>query len=832
MKPTNLQQILLTTIENSNEGILIISSENRSEIIYVNEGLIYLTGYQKEDFISKGIDLFEEINGNCYMKSMITKTFDEKIDYFYECKIVNKKNKNNMWIRISTQIIEEGCIVRFIDITEQKSLSMILVDTADKLDKTLNALPAQICLLNPNGKILFVNESWEKFGKSNGMKQTCIGLNYITIAEKSNTKEGKTVAKNLKKIIDGKKENFEIIYPCHSNTDQKWFHMRATSMKKTNNDILGVAIMHVDVTAQKKAENNLIESEERFNLAVTGSNDGIWDYNIKTSHVYFSKVWFQILGFEDNELPATINSWIDRIHNDDVNIVIQDIKNHLDGVTLTFQNTHRIRKKDGKYIYVITKGTTARDESGNINRLVGTLSDITNQFESEKRIEYLAHHDLLTGLPNRLLFNDRLRESLRQCTRNEKSLALLYCDLDHFKNINDTLGHHIGDMFLQEIANRLKLSVRETDTVSRLSGDEFAITLQIDHINGRNDAAMLADRIIREICKPIIIDNMNLHAGVSIGIAVSPRDSNDPELLLQYADMAMYKAKKEGRNRYQFFDENLNLIAKKRKKIEDELRHALDNDIDLQMVYQPKYCFKEKKIYGVESLIRWNGISPEEFIIIAEETGLIKKLTRWVFKKSLTEFKELALKGYTISLNISPAQFRIEKNFSETVINILNEFDFPPDKLILEITENTVMDNNSFISTQIINLSKHGISISIDDFGKGYSSLVYLKRYPINEIKIDKAFIQEIGYEMADEEICRAIISLGKNLGISVTAEGIESKEQLDFVEAHGCSSIQGYYLCPPISMHKLSQFIIDYETEQLHLPSGVCFPQKGLQSH
>ena len=432
------------------------------------------------------------------------------------------------------------------------------------------------------------------------------------------------------------------------------------------------------------------------------------------------------------------------------------------------------------------------------------IKEKTRKIEKQKEILHdQAYHDGLTGLPNRTLFYDRLRRGIKHSKRNNNNMALFFIDLDNFKEINDSLGHNIGDKVLIEITRRLRSKIREEDTLARLGGDEFTIIME--NLDNIHDASILAQKI-QHICRePIEIDEHTFYITCSIGISFYPQDSEDVDNLLKYADTAMYKAKDEGKNNIQYYSSEMTKRALERVTMQTDLRKALRND-EFVLYYQPQIDVKSGDLVGVEALIRWNHplkgfIMPEEFIDIAEDTGMIIEIDKWVMEtamKQTSSWYEKGFKAGILSLNLSMRQLRSD-DFVSDILNTMQALKFDPKWLELEITENQVMRNPEKSIIKLQQISSMGVEIAIDDFGTGYSSLAYLKRLPVNKIKIDKSFIQGISHDKEDFEIVKAIIALSRSLGLEIIAEGVETEEQKNILFECGCEYIQGYYYSQPI---------------------------------
>ncbi len=471
-----------------------------------------------------------------------------------------------------------------------------------------------------------------------------------------------------------------------------------------------------------------------------------------------------------------------------------------------------------------------RDDSGTIQYLLGVTEDITEYRQAEERLNYLAHYDLLTGFPNRILLQDRLNQAMFEAGRRERLVAILFLDLDRFKIINDTLGHDRGDALLKQVASRLSACVRSEDTISRLGGDEFTIVLgNLEHVD---QAARVAQKIIDSFVPPFSIAGRELFISASIGITLYPFDDNDIDNLLRNADAAMYHAKDLGRNTFQFYTAELNRRTAQRLRLETALRHALDRD-ELQLHYQPQIDLSTGSIIGVEALLHWQHpdmglIPPLEFISLAEETGLIIPIGEWVLRMACRQaqgWERAGLRRIQIAVNLSARQFQ-HHDLTDLVRQVLDETGAAPDCLDLELTESILMQNTEKTLATMNELHRLGVAFSMDDFGTGYSSLAYLRRFPIDTLKIDQSFVRDIPDNSNDAAIAQAIIALAHSLGIRVIAEGVETVEQFEFMRAHRCDAMQGYYFSRPVTASQMTDRLIQ---DQGHGRRQPTIPRKTL---
>ena len=462
---------------------------------------------------------------------------------------------------------------------------------------------------------------------------------------------------------------------------------------------------------------------------------------------------------------------------------------------------------------------TVKDASGKVTNYIGIFNDITHRKQTEEHIEFLAHYDSLTNLPNRRLFEDRVRQGLASSRRKNKKAALLFLDIDRFKAINDSLGHLSGDQLLQSVAERLKSCVRETDTVCRQGGDEFLIILP--EINKPDDAAVVAGKIVTAMSEAHFVEDYHLIVTFSIGISMFPEDGVDSQTLVKNADAAMYHAKEKGRNNFQFFTADMNAESMERLEIEADLRMAIQRN-EFSLFYQPQIDSRSGSIIGVEALIRWNHpqkgyIPPTKFIPVAEECGLIYQIGEWVLKTACRQNKawqDADMLRVPIAVNLSALQFH-KREIKDTILEALHQSGLESGYLEIEVTEGTAMREISTTVRLLNEFKEMGLLISIDDFGTGYSSLSYLKRFPIDKLKVDQSFVRDIGRDVDDAAIVQTVIGIGHSLRLKVIAEGVETLEQLTFLRNNGCDEIQGYYFSKPLPAAEFEVFVKSYRAEK-----------------
>ena len=570
-----------------------------------------------------------------------------------------------------------------------------------------------------------------------------------------------------------------------------------TEFIELNNMVSGLNALLDDIGHRTQ---QLTQSEQRLTLALEGSNEGLWDINLDTGEIDFDHFSHKLLGYPDGELPKTLSAFKQIIFTEDLTGFEHALRDHHQGKSADFECEIRLNNNHGQWIWTLFHGRIIEGQS--ITLCTGTVKDISRRKKTESDLKFLANYDALTGLPNRSLFLDRLNQSVRMAKRTG-NFTIMFLDLDRFKQVNDSLGHSIGDELLINASERLTHAVRESDTVSRRGGDEF--TLLLHGIDDEEQIEQVSHKIMNAMDKPFYIEGQEINISVSIGISIYPQNGEDSETLLLNADRAMYAAKDKGRNNYQFYSQEMNKQAVERLTMENDLRRALEEE-QFELHYQPKVNARTGEITGSEALLRWKHpeegyISPADFIPLAEITGLIVPIGKWALTEACRQHKEWldnGIKIHKVSVNLSARQF-LAQDVPLMVANVLRETGLSPIFLDLEITEGLVMDNPEKIRLELLVLKSLGVSLAIDDFGTGYSSLSYVQLFPLDTLKVDRSFVVNLDKDGNNAAITSAIIAMAHGLGLKVTVEGVETNAQLAFVLNKDASEIQGYLYSPPL---------------------------------
>ncbi|WP_416668382.1 putative bifunctional diguanylate cyclase/phosphodiesterase [Egbenema bharatensis] len=551
----------------------------------------------------------------------------------------------------------------------------------------------------------------------------------------------------------------------------------------------------------------LHQNQERYALIAEEFNEGMWDWNLNTDRIYFSAEWFHMIGSTTEARVEPPQVWLDRVHPEDLTVLEAAIAAHLQGQTQRLEQEYRLRHQDGFYCWMLGRGVAVRNANGRAERIVGSQINITLHKKAEEHLRRSAFCDKLTGLPNRSGFSQYLQRSIDRIQSQSKSaFAVLWLDIDSFELINNSLGGGIGDRLLVAVAQRLRAFLPDRDILARIGGDEFGVLL--DHIQDVRDATQLAERIQQILALPFKLDEREVFLTLSIGIALSSTQYADPEHLLRDADTAMHRAKAFGRARYEVFEQSMRTQMVVKLLLENDFRRVIAQEAsncsdELQLLYQPIVKLKTGEISGFEALVRWQHpeqgtLPPHKFISMAEETGLIVPMSWWVLRSACRQMRKWQLAfadtvDLTINVNLSSQQFAMV-GLPRYIEQILEETELEGSNLKLEITESMIMENAASIVSMLHEIRRLGVQLAIDDFGTGYSSLSYLTRFPVNTIKIDRSFVSNIGFGKDCLEIVRTIHLLAYNLGMNVTAEGVETAEQAACLLEMECEYGQGFF--------------------------------------
>lgn len=610
------------------------------------------------------------------------------------------------------------------------------------------------------------------------------------------------------------RQDVAVFEVAHQNIDGSTLQVEVSARAIQLDSKRIVQLICRDITERRQSEAALQESKERLNGILASILDAVWSFSADLTRLnYVNQSVEKIYGYPVSAFFDNPRVWLDAVLPEDR----EQVWNTL--ATLTAEqpvcdSEHRIIRPDGSMRWVHCRGRLVLDEHGQPLRVDGVTTDITERKNAEQQVQTLAYYDSVTMLPNRALLHDRLAQAMHMASRSEKKVALLFMDLDNFKHINDSLGHHFGDMLLRTIGERLLQCVRDEDTVARIGGDEFLVVLP--DIDKGTQAVSVAEKILLSIARPFLLQEQQIHATISIGISIYPDDAQDPHTLIRHADSALYQAKGHGRDNYQFFTPELNHQITRSSHIERQLRRAIDNG-NLRLWYQPQVDTRDGHLIGAEALLRWRHdgrdfLSPVEFIPVAEERGMIARIGEWAMREACRQCRQWQLQGLQavpIAVNVSPLQFQ-QKGFATMVTGILDEAQLDAAYLELEITESAIMRRAPQVAELARQLREIGVGISIDDFGTGYSNLSYLKQIPIDKIKIDRSFVADMLTDVDDDAITYAIVNLAHSLNLRVIAEGVETHAQVERLRLFGCNEVQGHHYSPAIPAIEFESFLTD----------------------
>ena len=612
-----------------------------------------------------------------------------------------------------------------------------------------------------------------------------------------------------------KRESFEPYEYRFINKDNELRHILETVtsiMFKGERASLG---SFMDITERKRMEEALMQSEEKYRSILENIQEAYFEVDLAGNFTFYNDSLCRLTGGTREELLGTNYT---QFSNEEMS---QKAFKAFNKVFSTGEPTDgfdwQITRKDGSKRYIEASVSLQKDSSGKAAGFKGVIRDITERKRIEQELNHMATHDTLTGLPNRLMFSQLLDHSIQSAQRNMKQLAVLFIDLDRFKIINDSLGHEAGDMLLKEMALRFKQSLRTVDIVGRLGGDEF--TILMEDFNELKQVETLAHKILNTVIKPFAIMGEEYRVTASIGISVFPKDGQDEQTLMKNADIAMYFAKEGGKNTFQFYSENIRAMSNERLTIETNLRHAMERN-EFYLAYQAKLALKTKAITGVEALLRWNNpylgsVTPMQFIPIAEETGMIIPIGRWVLKTACAQnvaWQKQGLPPVCMAVNLSLRQL-MDENLLEDIRTVLKATGMAPNLLELEITESMVMHNPTRLISLLTKIKQIGVRLAIDDFGTGYSSLAQIKNFPIDTLKVDRSFIRDIPQDSENKAITEAIINMGKTLSLIVVAEGVETKEEENYLREQVCDEMQGFYFSRPIEPERFADLLRNHNT-------------------
>jgi diguanylate cyclase (GGDEF)-like protein/PAS domain S-box-containing protein len=726
------------------------------------------------------------------------------LDHDFEYRALTRSGET-IWLRDAVTVIknEQGEAIAlaglFIDISEQKRTEQRLRHSEAKYRSVIETSGDGFWLTNMHGYLLETNDAYARL--SGYSKEELVGMH---ISDVEALEQPEETEQHIKAVIES---GYEIFETRHRRKDGSLWDVEVSTSFTHSNGGRFFAFCR-DITERKRTQQELRLIAEVFK----NTSEGIVITDPDGIIVDVNPAYCEITGYSRDEM---IGSKPSKIKSDRHDAAFYRHMWHCLQEEGYWVGEIWDRRKNGEVFPKWLSINAVHDENDTLSHYVGTFSDISVLKGIEKELEYMAYYDPLTGLPNRILFKDRLENELSNCRRFAARCAVLFLDLDRFKLINDTLGHTAGDELLIAVAKRLQKSVRGNDTVARLGGDEF--TLLLSQLKSTDAAALVAQNIIEQLAQPITLHGEELRVGASVGIAIYPEDGENFTNLTRHADAAMYEAKASGKGQYRFFSEYMDQTAHEHLSLERDLHLALEED-QFFLVFQPQIHAHSGRTVQCEALIRWQHpqrglVSPDQFIGIAEDTGLIHPIGDWVIRevcRQISHWRGQGVEVPTVAINLSARQFR-QEGLVERIMKLLRKYRIGVEAIEFEITESVAMEHAESTMRRLTALSSHGFSIAIDDFGTGYSSLSYLKRFPVQKLKLDRSFVRDIEDDANDAAISAAVISMAHSLGLEVVAEGVETAEQRDFLMGQGCRIMQGYLYSKPLS----SSDFLAYLTEK-----------------
>jgi diguanylate cyclase (GGDEF)-like protein/PAS domain S-box-containing protein len=795
-------------------GLAVIGRDER--ISFANPEFVTLAGMTAGELLGERIsDLFEQ-------RSACTEAMRDAIaaGREFSTRLRGLRQRDQPW---SAELVvvpvrdADGALLHFIGLLRDTGvygqLEAALRDTNRRFHDLLDHLPAGVVVHGSDSRILAANhEASELLGIP---AEQLIGRTAHDPDWQLHGDDGALLAMDdypVCRALASKTSLSNIVVGIDRGGDvgMLWVICNTYVVCNDNGELSEAVVCFNDCTELKRAERKLQKSEERLRLIIQGSNDAPWDWNLVTNELYYPPRWWQMLGREEDELPADPWLWLRLTHPDDQPRLRQFYDRTLASDKKSFEVELRLQHKDGHYVPVLARGCILRDAQGKATRVSGTNTDLTERKEAERHIYQLAYFDSLTGLPNRRFLMEELHKLLSRSGRSGELGAVLFIDLDNFKTLNDTLGHDVGDMLLRQAAYRLRHAVREGDYVARLGGDEFVIVLDnlgMELGTAAAEADVVGQKVLAVCAENYALPSRSYASTASVGVALFDRHTESVDALLRQADLAMYQAKAAGRNAVRFFDPLMQAAIDRRYTLEHDLRDALLRH-EFRLFCQPQFD-ADGALAGGEILLRWEHpqrglVGPNDFIGTAEATGLMLAVGRWVLRESCRKLADWSghpvLGQIPLAVNVSAQQVHGERFVAEA-LDILADTGADPHRLSLELTESLLAENMEDVIGKMRRLKEAGVNFAIDDFGTGYSSLSYLKRFPLDKLKIDQSFVHDIHTDPNAAAIVEVIITLARKLGLKVIAEGVEEEGQRQFLRDGGCDTFQGYLFGTPVEI-------------------------------
>ena len=797
------------TFDNAPVGIMHTALDDY-RILHANRKLCEMLGYSLDALLAMtSTDIVHPDFRYSDRRSYMAQLLGGEIQSFASERKFIRKDGSPVWVNRTVSLVRDASgnpqyFIRVIeDVSERRQAEEAVARERGLLRSVIDTVPDFIYVKDADGRFQVVNEAWLR---SRGLSADQVAGK--TVFDLFPREVAEDMAADDAAVLRTRevKSDFESRLPVTGGSgepgEKRWVSTTKAPMLDGAGNILGVVGVSRDITERKRAEAALRRSEEQFRQLAGNIPQVFWITDVHHREtIYISPAAAVLTGRPLQGLLDWPRELIRSVHPEDRRRVYEARKA---AAHAGYDQTYRVVRPDGTTRWVNDRAFPVMDENGNLYRIAGITEDVTDRKLAEERLRQLAHYDVLTDLPNRVLFYDRLRQVLAQAKRSQWTVAVMFVDLDRFKNVNDTLGHAVGDQLLRQVSERLSGAVRSGDTVGRLGGDEFAIVLS--NLASAQDASIVAQKLMASFNEPFKLQGADFYVTASIGITLYPDDATEQEILLRNADAAMYRAKEIGRNNYQFYRSEMNARALELLSMESDMRRAFDRE-EFLLHYQPKASLADGRIVGVEALLRWQHperglVTPADFMHVLEDTGLIVRVGERVVNAVCRQIRSWQADGIDpvpVAINLSAREFAA-KDLAGVMTRILGGHGVDPSLIELEITESSLMVNSEEVVATLEALGRLGIGLSIDDFGTGYSSLAYLKRFPLDAVKIDRSFVKDITTDADDATITLAVISMAHSLGLQVIAEGVETEAQLAFLARHGCDQIQGYYFARPLA--------------------------------
>lgn len=798
------RQDLYTILQYINEALYITSLNKKKGIesfVEVNQAALEQLGYSREEFLNLSPTDIIDSTSYPFLEDELKQLLEGKI-VTLESTHITKKGKR-IPVEVSSRVITLSDNNKYVlstvrNISARKETEMLLEKTVQQFQSLFDNSPDIIFFLNPEGKFTKINPAGEKLLTISKNELFSISIETLIVPE-----DLEETTRQFQEVLKGNTALLEISI-LTKNSEKINLNITAVPIM-VHSEIIGVTGIARNVTLQKKTERLLKESEQRYKSLFEHNIDAVITFDIEGNFQFINAATETLMGYQADELIG--KPFLPFIVSEEREKTFLHFNKVIQGIPHQYETCMLNRAGNRIYLHITVIPIYINQKLTGIH-CIG--KDITESKKITAQINYMAYHDPLTGLANPRLFQINFNQALELAQKNMGTVTLFFLDIDRFKFINDYLGHDMGDLLLQRISTRLTECVQNKESIYRYGGDEFIILLEN---KDKQQALSLAQTIIQTISKPYDLEGFEVVVTASLGISMYPTHGDDSKTLMKKADNAMYHAKRQGRNNYQLYNNRIQISSNSNLKAETLLHKAIERE-ELFIQYQPQIDTNKNSIYGVEALIRWNSkelgvVPPGEFINLAEETGLIVPIGEWVLKtacKQNKEWQEMGLPPMIISVNLSIRQF-YQTDLIKKISHILKETKLDPQYLELEITESMAMNANTAEGI-LKGLKKLGVKIAIDDFGTGYSSLNYLRRFPIDHLKIDQSFVKDIHSDTDEQNIIETIITLGHSLNLCVIAEGVETKEQVDFLHKFQCDVLQGYYFSKPVDSEEIPKLI------------------------